>query len=97
MSQIVVEVGKQGFGATFQLSPWTERMLGPRTGACSRVSSVFISFDTRDWDFDQIPAPMWAQIVMLLTGLDEQRIRDLGGFRFVNPVDKEVFFEFLAA
>ncbi|HSF40656.1 MAG TPA: hypothetical protein VLT87_12745 [Thermoanaerobaculia bacterium] len=97
MSQIVIEVGKQGIGATFQLSSRTERMLGSRMGGCPRVSSVFISFDTRNWDFDQIPGPMWAQIVMLLTGLDEQRIRDLGGFKFVNPVDKEIFFESLAA
>ena len=29
--------------------------------------------------------PMWAQVVMLLTRLNEEQIQELGGFKFVSP------------
>jgi hypothetical protein len=31
--------------------------------------------------------PMWAQIVMLLTRLNEEQIEELGGFKFTSPAD----------
>lgn len=96
MSSIVVEVGKQMNGATFRLSPKTEAMLASRIPNWSPASSIFVSFDTQ-WNFERLHDPMWAQIVMLLTGLSEQQIQDLGGFSFVSPTDKAVVFESHAA
>jgi hypothetical protein len=94
---IVVAVGKQSNGATFQLTPKAEMMLRSRMpGWSSAPNSVFISFD-RPWDFESMRDPMWIQIVMLLTRLNEQQLEELGGFTFVDPVDHEVFFESHAA
>jgi hypothetical protein len=94
---IVVAVGKQSNGATFQLTPKTEILLKSRLAGWSPApNSVFISFD-RQWDFERMHDPMWIQVVMLLTRLNEQQIQELGGFTFVDPVDHEVFFESHAA
>ena len=90
MSPIIVEVGKQTNGATFRLSPRTE------TRIRSQVSSVFVSFE-RSWRFECLARPTWTHIVVLLTGFDEEEIRDRGGFRFLIPIDNEVVFESLAA
>jgi len=41
---------------------------------------------------------MWTQIVMLLTGLNEDQIREMGGFKFITPAhDHQVVYESLAA
>jgi hypothetical protein len=94
---IEVAVGKQSNGAVFGLTPRTELALKSRIPGWSPApNSVFISFD-RPWDFERMQGPMWSQIVMLLTRLNEQQIQELGGFTFVDPVDREVFFESHAA
>jgi hypothetical protein len=94
---IEIAVGKQSNGATFELTPKTEAMLKARIPNWSPApNSVFVSFD-RPWDFGRMQDPMWAQIVMLLTRLNEQQIQELGGFTFIDPVDHEVFFESHAA
>jgi hypothetical protein len=96
MFPIVIEVGKQTNGATFRLSPRTEAVLASQTSDWSPASSIFVSFDTQ-WDFDRLHGPMWTQIAMLLTGLSEEQIQNLGGFIFMSPTDKEVVFESRAA
>lgn len=96
MSQIVVGVGKQMNGATFQLSPQTRAILASAPSAQLPASSVFVAFDTRR-AFEEKNGPMWAHIVMLLTGLTEDQIADLGGYTFVSPTDEEILFESRAA
>jgi hypothetical protein len=95
---IVVAVGDQGNGATFQLTPQTRRMLESRIPGWSRgPSAVFLAAE-REWDFNLMSDSMWTQVVMLLTGLNEERIRGLGGFTFVSPEDDdEVVYESHAA
>jgi hypothetical protein len=94
---IEVAVGDQGNGAAFQLTPRTRRMLEERLPGWSRgPKGIFLEAE-RLWNFSLMRDPMWAQVVMLLTGLTEQQIQDLGGFTFVDPVDHEVFFESHAA
>lgn len=94
---IEVAVGKQSNGATFELTSKTEAMLKARYPDWSPApNSVFVSYD-RQWDFERMQDPMWAQIVKLLTRLDEQQIRELGGFTFVRPGSHEVIYESHAA
>lgn len=95
---IVVDVGKQSNGATFRLNHRTKSMLTSCIPGWSPPSdSLFVAAD-RQWDYERMHGPMWAQIVMLLTGLNEEQVRDLGGFRFVSPADDdEVVYESLAA
>ena len=94
---IVVAVGKQSNGAAFELTPKTQEMLKARIPNWSPAPNiVFVSYH-RQWDFERMQDPMWAQIVMLLTRLNEQQIQELGGFTFIDPVEHEVFFESHAA
>lgn len=95
---IEVAVGNQGNGAAFELTYETRRMLEARIpGWSSGLSIVFLASKGR-WDFGCMQDPMWAQVVMLLTGLREEQIRDLGGFTFVSPEEEdEVIYESHAA
>jgi hypothetical protein len=95
---IVVDVGKQMNGATFRLNHRTETMLASHIpGWAPPSDSLFVAADTQ-WDFERMHGPTWTQVVMLLTGLNEEQIRNLGGVRFVSPADDdEVVYESLAA
>jgi hypothetical protein len=94
---IEVAVADQGNGAVFQLTPRTRQMLEARLPGWARgPRGVFLEAERR-WDFSLMRDPMWAQVVMLLTGLTEQQIQELGGFTFVDPVDHGVVFESKAA
>jgi len=95
MSKIVVEVGEQMDGATFQLSPQTRAVLKSQQVSLPPATSLFVSNETRQ-DFERIYGPMSAQIVMILTGLPEKEVRELG-FSFVSPVDSTVLLESSAA
>lgn len=93
MAPIVIEVGRQRTGATFMLSLQTRAVL---SSSASCPKSVFVSFDSQD-AFENLHSPMWDQIVMLLTGLGQERIRELGGFTVVSAPDREVLFDSNAA
>ena len=97
MAQIIVEVGKQRGGATFQLSPRTRLQLRDLLAEGVVASSVFLSFPDTRKAFSDPQAPWWEQVVLLLTGLSSEQIQRLGGFRFVDPADSEVLFEYHAA
>lgn len=92
MSQIVVEVGKQMDGATFQLSPQTRASLASEAGKQLPAASIFVSYGTRA-DFEKAQGPLWGHIVALLTGLSEDQIHRMGGFSVVSPTDNEILFE----
>jgi hypothetical protein len=96
MTQIIVEVGKQRDGATFQLSPRTRVQLRNLVPEGAPAFSVFLTFDTRK-AFSDPQAPWWEHVVLLLTGLSAEQLRRLGGFRFVDPADSEVLYEYHAA
>lgn len=94
---IEVAVGKQSNGATFQLHPRTRALLESRLpGWTSVPSSVFV-YSNKPWDYEHMQDPMWAQIVMLLTRLNEEQIEELGGFKFISPSDAHVVYESHAA
>jgi hypothetical protein len=92
MAQIVVEVGKQMDGATFQLSPQTRASLASQTGKQLPAASIFVSYDTRK-DLEKTQGPHWGHIVALLTGLSEDQILRMGGFTILSPTDNEILFE----
>ena len=92
MSAIVVEIGKQMNGATFQLSPQTRVALAAQTGKQFPASSIFVAYDTKR-NSEAMHGPFWSHIVALLTGMSDDQIRKLGGFSVVSPTDNEVLFE----
>src|SRR5262249_47051225 len=99
-SQIVIEVGEQGNGTTFQLSPQTRALLQARGLPRPVASSLFVSHETRrDYErsaLHEIYGPLLTQVATFLTGLSEAEVHKLG-FRFVDPADSAVLFELDAA
>jgi hypothetical protein len=96
MPEIIIDVGRQMDGATFRLSPQTSARLTAQKLGHPLASSIFVTFTTKE-AFERDSGSMWTQIAMLLTGLAADQIKELGGFRFVDPTDREVLFESRAA
>lgn len=92
MSKIVIEVGKQMDGATFRLSPKTRVFLSSRFKNLRPPTSVFVSNETAS-DFEHYYGPLREQLVMILTGLGENDLQEIGGVEFVAPVDGKVLLE----
>src|SRR5208282_5864162 len=92
MPKIIVDVGEQMNGTTFSLSPKTRAFLSPHFRNVVPPSSVFVSHETAS-NFENYHGPLWEHIAMILTGLSEKQLKELGGFEFVTPVGGKVWFE----
>ncbi len=73
-------------GSTFELSTPSRRALERRFGGQLRPAPrIFIAHATRD-DYERLHGAIGKQIVLLLTGLSEERLSDLGRVEFRDPV-----------
>ncbi|MBL8946814.1 MAG: hypothetical protein JNK45_26830 [Myxococcales bacterium] len=76
-------------GSTFELSSRARRMLEMRfAGAVHFAPRVFIAHETRA-DFERLHGSLARQIVMLLTGLTEERLAEVGSVEFRDPVTEK--------
>ena len=89
MDKIIIEVGVQLYGYTFRISPRTRAKLERESPNLPPPTSLFVGFDTRS-DFEKIHGSMWQQIVSILTGLSEDKLKKLGGYDFVDPLTNQV-------
>ena len=92
MAKIVIEVGEQMDGATFRLSPQTKVFLSSHFKDLPPPSSVFVSRETAS-DSERYYGALSEHLAMILTGLGENELNDLGGFELVTPADGKVVFE----
>jgi hypothetical protein len=75
-------------GATFALDPQSLDRLRAAFGSAVRARDrIFITHETRA-DYEQVQGAIASQIVMLLTGIGEDRLRSLGGVVFRDPVSE---------
>jgi hypothetical protein len=85
-TRIVVHQSTNREGSTFALSPEARRMLQQRFGAKFHGSPrIFIAHDIRD-DLERLHGRLAKQLVMLLTGLDDQSLVQIGDIEFRDPV-----------
>lgn len=96
MAKIVIDVGQQMDGATFRLSPKTRVFLSSRFKNLRPPTSVFVSNETAS-DFERYFGPLREQLVMILTGLPESDLQELGEVEFVDPADGKVLLESIPA
>ncbi len=83
---IIVYQSADREGSTFALSTPSRRVLEHHFGQQLRVAPrVFIAHSTRE-DYERLHGAMWKQIVLLLTGLSEDRLKELGRVEFWDPV-----------
>ncbi|HEX3477619.1 MAG TPA: hypothetical protein VHT91_21505 [Kofleriaceae bacterium] len=90
-TRIVVYQSTDREGSTFALSPEARRMLqkqfGPKFHGSPRI---FIAHDIRahdvQGDLERLHGRLAKQLVMLLTGLDDQSLAQIGDIEFRDPV-----------
>ncbi|AGP39208.1 hypothetical protein BE04_02970 [Sorangium cellulosum] len=76
-------------GATFALEPRSLDRLRATFGSAVRARDrIFIAHETRA-DYEEVQGSIAPQIVVLLTGLSEDRLRPLGGVVFRDPVSEK--------
>lgn len=92
MDKVVIRVGRQLDGYTFRLDPRSRAKIAESLPGPLPASSVFLSFETRD-DFERVHGPMWQHVAILLTGLSESQLRNLGGSVFVDAANGQALFD----
>jgi len=88
MSTIVINIGRQSDGCTYQLNPRSRVEIQTRFPGVRSVPTIFMGYKTES-DFEQIHGPVWKQIAMLLTGLSWRQIEEMGGLSIYDPVARE--------
>ena len=88
---IVIYRGANRDGETFALEPRSLDGLKHEFGeSVPSTSRVFIGHDTR-YDYETIHGNVVPQVVILLTGVPEERLSQLGGVVFRDPAtDREL-------
>jgi hypothetical protein len=76
-------------GETYALEPRSlERLRQAFGDAVHPRPRVFLAHETRA-DYDHVHGDVAGQIIQLLTGFAEERLRDLGGVKFRDPVTEK--------
>jgi hypothetical protein len=92
LGPIEILVSRRSDGCTYSLSPTSQKLILKSFPRANLVPNVFISTTTQA-DFEKTQGPIWGQVAIILTGLPEQQIKQLGGYRVVDPVARRVFRE----
>jgi hypothetical protein len=87
LGPIEILVGRQSDGCTYGLSPTSRKLIRKRYPEARMAPSVFISTDTQS-DFEATQGPIWDQVAIILTGLSEDKLREFGGYRIYDPMNK---------
>jgi hypothetical protein len=85
MSSIVINIGRQSDGCTYQLHPRSRADIKKRFPAAQLVPTLFVGYDTQA-DFERLQGPLWKQIAMILTGLTWEQLEESGGVSMYDPV-----------
>jgi hypothetical protein len=86
---IVVYQSADREGSTFGLSSDAQRFLRAHFGSAVHLAPrVFVAHETRA-DYDRLHGSLSRQILMLLTGLSEERLAEVGPIEFRDPVTEQ--------
>jgi hypothetical protein len=84
MRSLVINIGRQSDGCTYQLHPRSRTEIKKRFPEAHLVPTLFVGYDTQS-DFETLHSPMWKQIAMILTGLTWEQIEESGGLSMYDP------------
>jgi hypothetical protein len=85
MSSIVINIGRQSDGCTYQIHPRSRADIKRRFPAAHLVPTLFVGSDPQA-DFETFHGTMWKQIAMMLTGLTWEQLEESGGVSMYDPV-----------
>jgi len=92
LGPIEIMVGEQSDGCAYGLNPTSEKLVRRRFPHATLAPSLFISSGSRNGS-RAAQDPIMDQIAIILTGLPEHRIAELGGYRVYDPVSRRVLRE----
>jgi hypothetical protein len=90
LGPIEIRVAQRSDGCTYSLSPTSRKLILKRFPRANLAPNVFISTPAR-FDLERTHGPIWGQVALILTGLSEEQIQQLGGYRVLDPVAERVF------
>lgn len=91
LAPLVVAVSDDRSGTTFSLALAARRALEGRYHV-HPSPRLFVGHETRS-EFENVHGPMLRQILLILTGLSEQQLRELGRAEFREAVSERVLAE----
>ncbi len=92
LGPIDVVVVRRSDGYTYSLSLTSQKLISRAFPHANIVHNVFIS-PSAQADFERTQEPIWGQVASILTGISEQQIQQLGGYRVIDYMSKRVVRE----
>lgn len=89
MSGLLINIGRQSDGCTYQLNPRSRAEIRARFPGAEPVPSIFVGYDTQA-DFEKLHGRMWKQLAVMLTGLAWEEIEEMGGVSLYDPMASAV-------
>jgi hypothetical protein len=89
MSSLLINIGRQSDGCTYQLNPRSRAEIRARFPGVHPVPSIFVGYETQA-DFKTLHGPMWKQLATMLTGLTWEQIEEMGGVSMYDPMASAV-------
>ena len=90
--KIEILAGYQTDGIIYQLRPRSLKRIKESFPESNPVRSIFIRYETKE-DLERIHDSIDKQVLILLTGLGDSQINDLGGYKVVDPSTDRVVVE----
>ena len=93
MDKVVIQVGRQLDGYTFRLDPRSRATLAENLPV-PLPASIFVSVDSETREcLERVYGPIWQHVAILLTGLSEAQLGNLGGSVFIDAANGQALFE----
>ena len=89
---LLIGVGLQGDGATYELDFSAEKRLEGVPSNTPRPRSVFIGH-YRDSEFETLHAPQWPRIAEMLTGMTLEQLKPFAPIRIISPQQERIVWE----
>jgi hypothetical protein len=90
---VEIAVSRRSDGYTYGLHPNSQMLIRQRFPNARMVPSVFIGSETQASFERDHPESIWDHVVMILTGLNEEQLNELGGYRVYDPESDKVLRE----
>jgi hypothetical protein len=93
LGPVVIEVGPQTDGCTYGLHPYSQILIDKKYPQARQVRAVFVGVARGKVLGGEQQQSIWDHVAHILTGLSEDQLNDLGGYRIYDPVEKAVWRE----
>lgn len=95
-------MGLQSDGGVYELDPLSRRLIERRFPGLEPPYQMFVGYPkrihhiTRE-EFERVQGSLWRQIALMITGLTDEQMEELGGFRIYDPRRSRFIHDSLSA